>query len=232
VPASENAGQHWFCEGEIVNIYEHLSREFSKKIEAIVSARRCDVESEKGGDEVEGHFCGKEVEKRLMETVFNNRADLLNMNIRIDAKALEILGDESLEEKSRLAVSANAKITPKVLGRLGEAFILPTKVQKTLGTEEMSREQRLAMIKEEEKNARALAEEKRLELERILAMNPKNAPELKALRCSQKVSAKAFSNLGGEADDDLLQEVRNHLSKDMTISKKTLAMTGDDQIVP
>eukprot|EP00924_Labyrinthula_sp_SR-Ha-C_P011698 augustus_masked-scaffold_17-processed-gene-5.47-mRNA-1 protein AED:1.00 eAED:1.00 QI:0/-1/0/0/-1/1/1/0/235 len=53
---------------------------------------------------------------------------------QIKPKALQMMGDEKLEEMSREALPEMAKVTPKALQKLGEEKILPEKLRKRLGS--------------------------------------------------------------------------------------------------
>ncbi|GBG28390.1 Hypothetical Protein FCC1311_046132 [Hondaea fermentalgiana] len=177
-------------------------------------------------------YTGKDVQRKLMEIVIEDQPRLLNMKVKVNTKALGLLGDESLDAGARKYVADGTKITPKVLGKLGCAFIMPEKAAKRLGDEDMTRSQRLAMMRAEEKEARERADAKRAEIERILELNPEDDPRLADLSLKQRVSTKAFEKLGGSSDEKLMENVRNQVTKDTTISKKTIQLTGDDKLLP
>lgn len=227
------------CETEIEGADEILPPDDSERI--AIKSNSVDIERENPGEAETPHalkqdlkklYQGNDLKRKLMEIAIEDQPGLLNMKVKVNAKVLDMLGDDELDAGARRYVDTKTKITPKVLGRLGEAFIMPEKAVKRLGDAEMTRDQRVAMMRAEEREAQARADRARNELNRILDMDPDDNPELSEVRSKTRVNAKAVEKLGGADDEKLMGQVRNQITKQMTISKKTIQLTGDEKLLP
>lgn len=177
-------------------------------------------------------YSGGDVNRKLMELVIRQQPQILKMNLKVPAKALLLLGDSELDEKTRKHITSSMKITPKVLGRLGEAFIAPEKARQRLGSMEMTTGQRKAMMrsdeKEEEQRDVAREEEKR----KVLDAKPSEEAGIFKVTVNTRVNSKAITQLGGCEDESLMKNVRSQVTGDMTLNRKTMHLTGDSTLAP
>lgn len=136
-----------------------------------------------------------------------------------------MLGDTKLEIESKRTLPAGAKVTPKVMKKLGEKDFAAPKAKSMIG-EDMTRKQKADMVAAQEK------EEEIEKQAKLATMNEalKRRPTEKEKAIHAQVEPKALMIIG---DTELeAQSRRKFIRKTRTLTSKSMRMLGDLDLLP
>jgi hypothetical protein len=243
------AGERALSKREVQALYEHLLAQYRVKVDELSAARGAGqagaVEIEDDSS-VEGDaavpaaapagagavklYSGADVDRKLIQRIVQDNPEILQLKIKVSRSALSALAESPQAASPGSAASKNAQLSPKVIATLGAApALLPDKARKVVRDEELSSEQRKKMSLEAESEEADRARRRQDEVERIARAKADN--NIGVLLTDKKVNDKAIAIMGGIKDEGLMTQVRKQVTRDMTVNKKTLQMTGATEFV-
>ena len=167
----------------------------------------------------------KEQLKQILKTKGIEADPEATPKTQVTGKAIEMMGDQSLEDINKELLPANAKVNSKALHVVGESKVIQSeKVRKQMG-EARSQEEVIAQRvaeKEEMKRQESLAQAKVKEI-----LNTTLDPS-ESVKPDKQVQDKALDIMG----DDTLEEMNKELlPAQAKVNAKALHMVGDSKVI-
>jgi hypothetical protein len=225
---------------EVQALYEHLMAQYWLKVNQLAAAHGAEqpgageieddssVEGDAAAPAAARLYSGADVDRKLIQRILQDNPQILQLKIKVSRSALSALADAASASPGS-PVSKKAQHSPKVLATLGAAALIPDKARKVVGDEELSSEQRKKMSLEAESEEAERARRRLEEVERVACV--KADEKIAVLQTDKKVNDKAIAIMGGIEDEGLMSQVRKQVTRDMTVNKKTLQMTGAAEFV-